>query len=93
MKTATLILALSLVMTVTAAMAGGTMRCGTRLVLVGDSMPQVADKCGEPDFKEIVSGANERRVEQWYYRRGQGQFDRILTFDGIRLVRLEIQRP
>ncbi len=91
-NTVTFVLALSLTAAVPVAMGGESMRCGTALVMVGDSKVQVLDRCGEPDYQEIVSGAFRRRVEQWYYRREQGQFPRILTFDGIRLVRIESER-
>ena len=91
-KTAALVLILSLTAAIPMAMAGETMRCGTALVLVGDSKVRVLDRCGEPDYREITSGAFRRRVEQWYYRRERGQFARILTFDGIRLVRIESER-
>lgn len=67
-----------------------SMRCGVHLVTPGDTKPEVLQHCGEPELREVVSGANEPRVEQWYYKRGVGQFPRVLTFEGIRLVRIEI---
>lgn len=30
------------------------MRCGTKLVVTGDTKLEVLSKCGEPDFKEII---------------------------------------
>lgn len=71
--------------------ASGSMRCSTELVILGDTKLDVLDKCGEPLFREIVSGADERRVEQWIYRPGSGQFDRILTFRGIDLVDIDVR--
>jgi len=73
------------------AYAAGSMRCGTKLVILSDTKLDVLDKCGEPNFKEIVSGADERRVEQWIYRPGGGQFDRVLTFRGIDLVDIHVR--
>jgi hypothetical protein len=40
-------------------LADGGLRCGTRVVDVGDHMAEVQDKCGEPDF---VSQRIERRI-------------------------------
>lgn len=65
------------------------MRCGTALVVPGDSKLRVLDKCGEPDFRETVSGANERRVEQWFYRSGTQRFTRVVTFRGTRIEDIE----
>lgn len=72
------------------ALHAGNMRCGTALVVPGDSKLRVLDKCGEPDFRETVSGANERRVEQWYYRSGTQRFTRVVTFRGTRIEDIEI---
>jgi hypothetical protein len=91
MRLISLILALSLVAAVPAALAAGSMRCGTTLVKTGDTKPQVAQKCGDPDFREFISGADERSMEQWYYERGQGQFPRVLTFRGITLIDVEVR--
>jgi len=71
--------------------ASGSMRCGTKLVILSDTKLDVLDKCGEPMFREIVSGADERRVEQWIYRRSSGQFDRVLTFRGLELVNIDVR--
>lgn len=71
--------------------ASGSMRCGTQLVVLSDTKLDVLEKCGEPLFREIVSGADERRVEQWIYRPGGGQFDRVLTFRGIDLVNIDVR--
>ena len=71
------------------AIADLSFSCGQSVVSVGDDKLTVFEKCGEPKFKELVSGANERRVEAWYYKRGTQQFTRILTFDGTKLVRIE----
>ena len=66
-----------------------TFRCGQKLVHIGETKIDVLDKCGEPQLKELVSGADERRVEQWVYKRSTRQLTRILTFEGIRLVMIE----
>jgi hypothetical protein len=66
-----------------------TFRCGQKLVHIGETKIDVLDKCGEPQLKELVSGADERRVEQWVYKRSTRQLTRILTFEGTRLVMIE----
>jgi hypothetical protein len=40
-------------MVYTPALADG-MRCGTKLVVTGDTKLEVLSKCGEPDFKETI---------------------------------------
>lgn len=65
------------------------MRCGTHLVRSGDTKLEVLRHCGEPDLREVVSGADEPKTEQWYYERGSRQFPRVLTFRGFELIRIE----
>ncbi len=72
--------------------AASSMRCGNRLVLPGDSKYRVLQRCGEPEYRERISGYLERPMEQWFYYRGPQHFSRILTFDGNTLVRIELQR-
>lgn len=64
----------------------GSLRCGVRLVNVGDSEEAVVDKCGRPtESKSITTTAKWRRVtttiDQWTYDLGPNQFTRILIFD------------
>ena len=68
--------------------ANDGLRCGTRLVKLGDTKFQVLERCGPPLVREVVSGSDERRVEEWFYRRGQTQFIRVLTFQGTELIRI-----
>ena len=76
------------------AVEADSLRCRTHLIRLGDTKLDVLEKCGEPRLKELISGANERRVEQWYYRPGRYQFTRILTFRGTRVVDIEtVARP
>lgn len=67
----------------------GSFRCDSHLVRIGDDKLTVLQKCGEPVLREVVSGALERPVEQWFYKRGVRRFTRILTFEGTRLTRIE----
>ena len=64
-------------------------RCGQKIIEIGDSKYDVLTKCGEPKFKEEISGADERRVEEWIYKQGSRQLTRVLTFSGTRLVKIE----
>lgn len=67
-----------------------SMKCGNRLVMPGDTLVEVLQRCGEPEYRELVSGSDEPRVEQWYYERLNTQFPRILTFRGFHLIRIEV---
>ena len=69
------------------------LRCGRHLVRVGDTKVDVIRRCGEPFFRQQISGTDERSVEQWFYVPGRTQFQRIVTFQGTRVVRIEIKTP
>lgn len=68
---------------------GEAMRCGSSLVVPGDTKYDVLRKCGEPDYIEVVSSAIERRTEEWYYDSGAASFPRVLTFEGYRLFSIK----
>jgi hypothetical protein len=68
---------LFLVLIATSAVSG--LRCGTKLVNVGDTKLEVLAKCGEPDLKEIIK-KNGVIVEKWHYDCGTREFIRIFTF-------------
>ena len=74
-----------------------TLRCGSKLVSVGDRKFEVWDKCGEPRYLDETGytlGGYERRelsVQEWVYGPENGMFS-ILTFEGSRLVRIERRR-
>jgi len=67
---------LLLFLTTTAAFAAG-MRCGSRLVEIGDTEYEVARKCGQPSYKE---------GNRWIYDRGTGRFLKILKFGNGKLL-------
>lgn len=76
------------------ALADRGLRCGQHLVRVGDTKLDVLAHCGEPAYREIVSGgggADSPLVEQWYYLLGPQRFPRVLTFRGLRLVGVEAE--
>lgn len=78
----------------------GSLRCGSQLVSTGDSIQEVADKCGEPVSRDFL-GYRERldewgfrqevMVEEWVYgpRNGMYQF---LRFEGNHLIDIDSQR-
>ncbi|AEF20926.1 DUF2845 domain-containing protein [Pseudomonas fulva] len=74
-----------------------TLRCGSKLVNLGDRTFEVMQKCGEPEFRDPVGytvGPYNRRetsIEEWAYEPSNGMFT-ILTFEGNRLTRIERKR-
>jgi hypothetical protein len=86
------------------AAAEDVIRCASnRLVNVGMIAAEVIARCGQPKSRSVegvpvrartrngnvvVTGSS--RVERWTYDRGQGQFDALLTFDGDKLVRIDL---
>ena len=56
----------------------GSLRCGTRLVIMGDSIKQLTDACGQPALKykakESLKGDGRYKttgVTNWVYERGR----------------------
>ncbi|MBU3058300.1 DUF2845 domain-containing protein [Pseudomonas indica] len=74
-----------------------TMRCGSKLVSLGDRAFEVQQKCGEPAHRDLVGytlGEYDRRefkMEEWAYGPNNGMLY-ILTFEGNRLIRIETRR-
>jgi hypothetical protein len=71
---------------------GAGIRCGNKLIEVGDFSAYVLEQCGEPRSRQIISGAigaDSPLVEQWVYDFGTRQPLRVLTFVGGRLQRIE----
>ena len=66
-----------------------SLRCGTALIQVGDSKLKVMRNCGEPMYRDIISGALDSRVEDWVYQRGSREFPFVLTIRGQRVIRIE----
>jgi hypothetical protein len=69
------------------AFADDGLRCGDRLVSVGDTQSDVAARCGQPSRAETRheqsytrSGTLHGTVDIWTYDRGPGDFVRTLTF-------------
>ncbi len=82
-----------------------TLRCGNVLIETGAVQAYVLEKCGEPTSRSEISEPILARRENgttyqvgttseqvWFYKRGQGQFPAVLTFDGGVLKKLEFQK-
>jgi hypothetical protein len=82
-----------------------TLRCGSKLIQVGANQGYVTEHCGTPESKETFtepvyvrrldgttfqSGETSRDV--WRYKRGQGQFPAILTFEMGVLKKIEFEK-
>jgi Protein of unknown function (DUF2845) len=72
------------------------MPCGDRFAATGDSLGDVAGKCGPPtaqDHRDEVRSAGESTttvaVDTWTYDLGRGNFVRTLTFVNGTLKRIE----
>lgn len=77
------------------------MRCGDKLVSIGDTKAEVLLKCGKPFFENLISFEMTRNTnksdaisntgieEQWTYNQGNNQLLKILTFMGGRLISIE----
>lgn len=74
-----------------------TLRCGSKLVSLGDRAFEVEAKCGEPRHRDLLGyslGAYDRRefrMEEWVYGPNNGMLQ-ILTFEANRLIRIESRR-
>lgn len=62
------------------------MRCADVLVTSGASKLDVLTQCGEPDFRERISGANQPSEEIWIYADTGRNVQRLLHFAGVELV-------
>lgn len=71
-----------------------SLRCGTRLVVVGETKTDVAVKCGPPLNQQYVGekivrtpyGYDKIVVEEWVYNFGPTDFLHTLRFEGGRLA-------
>ena len=71
------------------AQAGATLRCGKMFVRPGDSKFEVLRNCGDPVFRDRVSGDDGDQIEQWVYESHWSRFPRMITFVGGRVARIE----
>lgn len=73
------------------AQGASQMHCGSRLVKVGDGKAEILDRCGEPDYREVVSGNDEVKREIWVYRFSSAKFVHTLTFSGYHLDDITVE--
>src|SRR5262245_29056195 len=70
-----------------------SLRCGTRLVELGDTLAEVRGKCGEPASRKQRKfrrrGMVVATVDEWVYDLGATSFVRILTFQSGRLTSIK----
>ena len=75
--------------------AGDSMRCGQRLITVGDSAAEVLATCGDPSFRDVQSvGGNSapgviNDAEQWTYNFGPNKLLHVLHMRFGRLSKIE----
>ncbi len=71
-----------------------SLRCGSRLVVLGETKTDVAFKCGPPLHEQFVGekivrtryGYDKMVVEEWVYNFGPTDFLHTLRFEGGRLA-------
>lgn len=80
--------------------AASTLRCGSALVSLQDSAPEVAHKCGEPASRVFVGYQeapgyggryNQMPIEEWVYGPNNGMYQ-YLRFIGNRLTQIDSKR-
>lgn len=82
-----------------------TLRCGSSLIKEGDTQGYVQDKCGEPESKMTYTEPVYARRENgtsyevgttskdvWRYKRSNGSFPAVLTFEKGVLKKLEFEK-
>lgn len=78
-----------------------TMRCGTKIVSVGERVFEVERKCGMPHIRNFVGYTGDARsqdnmpIEEWVYNQTTGTASayNLLRFEGGRLVSIESHFP
>jgi hypothetical protein len=66
-----------------------SLRCDRQFIRVGDAKYQVLEACGEPRFRDRVSGSAQSEREQWVYESEWSDFPRLVTFEDGRVKRIE----
>ncbi len=64
----------------------GPVRCGTKIVQVGDTKDQILAKCGKPTR---IDPGSRGGGETWYYDGSSGNFRGFLRFTGPELTSIE----
>ena len=67
-------------------------RCGSELILRGNTTVETQISCGDPSFKEVLNpGFKGPRVENWFYDCGFGGWLYLLRFIEGRLQDVKIE--
>lgn len=92
----TALAALTTLTSVAARAADDGLKCGSRLVSLGDPQLVVLDRCGEPASRMTRTETRMRlgrpyyvTVDEWLYRFGSRDFARRALFENGRLVSVE----
>ena len=64
----------------------GPVRCGTKMVQVGDTKDDILAKCGQPTR---IDPGSRGGGEIWYYDRGSTTFSGYFIFTGEKLTSIE----
>jgi len=93
---------LTLILALVFATPSIAMRCGQRIVVTGDDVYRVLQRCGEPDFSYSrveyirVGGLNQSfsrtvpvTIDEWVYDLGRTRLKRRLIFENGRLKKIE----
>ena len=68
------------------ALASDSFRCGSQLILTGDTTVRTMASCGEPSYTALLNpGFKDSREENWFYKCGFGGFLYVLRFVDGRL--------
>lgn len=76
-----------------------TMRCGSKLVSVGDRSFEVERKCGDPVARNFIgytgdeSSGGNLPIEEWIYNQTTGTAYNVLRVVGGRVVSIETEFP
>jgi hypothetical protein len=73
---------------VTSPARADSLRCGTRLVEVGDSAETLFETCGAPTYRVTAHYAGG---ETWYYNRGSQLFTKKVVTLGGKIIAIEDQ--
>lgn len=82
-----------------------TFRCGSKLIMVGDTVGKVLERCGDPTNKQVITEPVRAATalggtvqmgtytyEIWRYGRGNGKFPALLRIEGGVVKKLEYER-
>jgi len=82
-----------------------TFRCGSKLIMEGDTAGEVLERCGEPSNKQVItepirtpnaiggtSQVGTYTYEIWRYQRGAGKFAALLRIEGGVVKELKYER-